>query len=88
MAREIPIQRLIIHLPNFSELNNLFSVKLGTFESTCILCWNLVHVAHLVNSKACTIIVSYCQDKEMLPCLNMGVSYQSKIYAYERKGDC
>jgi hypothetical protein len=51
-------------------------------------CWNLVHVAHLVNSKACTIIVPYCQDKEMLPCLNMGVSYHSKIDACERKGDC
>jgi hypothetical protein len=51
-------------------------------------CWNLVHVAHLVNSKACTIIVPYCQDKERLPCLNMGVSYHSKIDACERKGDC
>jgi hypothetical protein len=48
-------------------------------------CWNLVHVAHLVNSKACTIIVPYCQDKERLPCLNMGVSYHSKIDACERK---
>jgi hypothetical protein len=52
------------------------------------VCWNLVHVAHLVNSKACTIIVPYCQDKERLPCLNMGVSYHSKIDACERKGDC
>jgi hypothetical protein len=51
-------------------------------------CWNLVHVAHLVNSKACTIIVPYCQDKERLPCLNIGVSYHSKIVACERKGDC
>jgi hypothetical protein len=51
-------------------------------------CWNLVHVAHLVNSKACTIIVPYCQDKERLSCLNMGVSYHSKIDACERKGDC
>jgi hypothetical protein len=51
-------------------------------------CWNLVHVDHLVNSKACTIIVPYCQDKERLPCLNMGVSYHSKTDACERKGDC
>jgi hypothetical protein len=42
----------------------------------------------LVNSKPCTIIVSYCQDKERLPCLNMGVSYHSKIDACERKRDC
>jgi hypothetical protein len=55
---------------------------------TSIVCWNLVHVAHLVNYKACTIIVPYCQDKERLPCLNIGVSYHSKIDAYERKGDC
>jgi hypothetical protein len=60
-------------------------------ESGCCLClsgqgcWNLVHVAHLVNSKACTIIVPYCQEKERLPCLNMGVSYHSKIEACERK---
>jgi hypothetical protein len=51
-------------------------------------CWNLVHVAHLVNSKACTIIVPYCQGKESLSCLNMGVSYNSKIDACERKEDC
>jgi hypothetical protein len=51
-------------------------------------CWNLAHVAHLVNSKACTIIFPYCQDKERLPGLNMGVSYQNKIDACERKGDC
>jgi hypothetical protein len=51
-------------------------------------CWNLVHVVHLVNSKARTIIVPYCQDKEGLPCLNMGVSYHSKIDACEIKGDC
>jgi hypothetical protein len=53
-----------------------------------LYCWNLVHVAHLVNSKACTIIVLYCQDKERLLFLNMGVSYHSKIDACERKGDC
>jgi hypothetical protein len=49
--------------------------------------WNLAHVVYLVNSKACIIIVPYCEDKERLPCLNMGVSYQSKIDACERKGD-
>jgi hypothetical protein len=48
----------------------------------------LVHVTHLVNSKTCTIINPYCQYKKRLSCLNMGVSYHSKIDACERKRDC
>jgi hypothetical protein len=52
------------------------------------VCWNLVHVTHLVNFKTCIIIVPYCQDKERLSCLNMRVSYHSKIDACERKGNC
>jgi hypothetical protein len=70
----------------FNRLNDIVNeLKCLDFD---VSCWNLVHVAHLVNSKACTIIVPYCQDKERFPCLNMGVSYHSKIDACERKGDC
>jgi hypothetical protein len=86
----------VLSIISFFSLKYLVSDSFGMFEaelwqltkSRNYFCWNLVHVAHLVNSKACTIIVPYCQDKKRLSCLNIGVSYHSKIDACERKADC
>jgi hypothetical protein len=83
------IEKVADKLPGWKEklMNRVGWAVMVRFVLSAI-CWNLVHVAHSVNSKACTIIVPYCQDKERLSFLNMGVSYHSKIDACERKGDC